>query len=285
MNLFQTKSKSKSRYYELDVLRGIAVLLMVVYHFCFDLEYFGVYLPPSWFRLQQFYGFLFTILVIGVAVFIGIAGVSLALSASITKDTPDLSKKLIKRGASLLAIGLLITAVTWIYPHDRAILFGVLHLIGLSTILAIPFLTGLTKEAQASEKYEDKPALFSLFTRFPWLLPLVFGIIIILVSTIVGKINGPIWLVPFGIHPDGLYMLDYEPLFPWFGVILVGIAVGTWLYPKGERRFSMGLLKNEPLFLTPFSFIGRHSLVIYLTHQPIILGILLLVGVIELGLF
>jgi len=258
---------------------------MVVYHFCFDLEYFGVYLPPSWFRLQQFYGFLFTILVIGVAVFIGIAGVSLALSASITKDTPDLSKKLIKRGASLLAIGLLITAVTWIYPHDRAILFGVLHLIGLSTILAIPFLTGLTKEAQASEKYEDKPALFSLFTRFPWLLPLVFGIIIILVSTIVGKINGPIWLVPLGIHPDGLYMLDYEPLFPWFGVVLVGVAVGAWLYPKGERRFSLNSLKNEPLFLTPVSFIGRHSLVIYLAHQPVILGILWLAGVIELGIF
>jgi len=252
---------------------------MVIYHFCFDLDYFGIYAIPSWFWPQQFYGFPITIL------FIFIAGVSLALSASVTKDTPALSKKLIKRGASLLAIGLLITVVTRVYPHDGAILFGVLHLIGLSTILAVPFLTGLTKEAQASEKRKEKPAWFSFFTRVSWLLPLVLGIIILLVSKIVGKINGPIWLVPFGIHPYGLYMLDYEPLFPWFGVILVGVAVGAWLYPKGERRVSLDSLKNEPLFLTPISFIGRHSLVIYLAHQPVILGILWLVGVIEPGLF
>lgn len=259
-----SQSQSKFRYYELDVLRGIAVLLMVVYHFLFVLDYFDVSPMPSWFWPQQLYGFPITIM------FIWIAGISLSLTASKTKDAPALSKKLIKRGASIFAIGLLITAVTWIYPHDGAILFGVLHLIGLSTILAVPFLINLTKEAQTFGKYKEKPA---------WLIPLIFGIIIILVSKAVEKISGPIWLVPLGIHPYGFYALDYEPLFPWFGAVLIGTAAGAWLYPKGERRFSLGSLKDEPPVLKPVSWIGRHSLVIYLVHQPIILGILWLTGI------
>ncbi|MCL2863453.1 MAG: DUF1624 domain-containing protein [Methanimicrococcus sp.] len=314
LNLFQTKSKSTYRHYEIDVLRGIAVILMLIYHFCFDLDYFGLYAMPSWFWPQRLYGFPITIM------FIFIAGVSLSLSASVTKDAPALLKKLIKRGAFIFLIGLIITAVIWIYPHDGAILFGVLHLIGVSTILAIPFLIRMTKEAQGGQEvkgkqeeqegqkeqeakkeqeeqkeqegqafreYNEKPARVSWAT---WFIPLLFGIIIILVSNITGKMSGPVWMAPF-VHPDGYFMLDYEPLFPWFGVILIGVAVGAWLYPKGERRFSLGsikplgFLKDMPPFLKPVSFMGRHSLVIYLAHQPVILGILWLVRVIESGLF
>ncbi len=252
------KPKS-SRYYELDAFRGIAVILMVIYHFLFDLDYFGIWQMPAWFWPQQLYGFPITIM------FIGIAGVSLALSASKTKDAGTLTRKLVKRGAFIFAVGLLITVVTWIYPHDGAILFGVLHLIGISTILAVPFLLNFTKEAQVSGKYKENPA---------WILPLVFGIAVILFSKIVEKMSGPIWTVPLGIHPYGFYALDYEPLFPWLGVVLVGVALGAWLYPKGERRGVLSFLKDEPPFLKPISWVGRHSLLIYLGHQPIILGLL-----------
>ncbi|MDV0445533.1 hypothetical protein MmiAt1_11160 [Methanimicrococcus sp. At1] len=254
-----------SRYYELDVFRGIAVILMVIYHFLFDLDYFNIREMPAWFWPQQLYGFPITMM------FIAVAGISLSLTASRTKDPKTLTKKLIKRGAFLFAIGLLITAVTWIYPHDGAILFGVLHLIGLSTILAVPFLIGMTKEAPFFGKYKETLA---------WVIPLVFGIIVILASNVVGKMSGPVWMVPLGIHPFGFYSLDYEPLFPWFGVILVGVAVGAWLYPKGKRRFSLPSLEKEPSFLKPISFVGRHSLIIYLGHQPVILGILLLLNVV-----
>lgn len=257
-----TASSPSSRFYELDAFRGFSVILMVIYHFLFDLEYFGIREMPSWFWPQQLYGIPITFL------FIFIAGISLALSASKTKDAVTLTKKLIKRGAFIFAVGLLITAVTWIYPHDGAILFGVLHLIGLSTILAIPFLIGLTKEAPFFGKYKKTAA---------WVLPFVFGAAVILASKIVEKISGPIWLVPLGIHPYGFYALDYEPLFPWFGVILLGIAVGTWLYPLGKRRSFLSFLKNEPPFLKIFSWIGRHSLLIYLGHQPVIIGILWIV--------
>lgn len=267
--VFHKKSKSL-RYYELDTFRGVAVILMVIYHFLFDLDYFGTYSMPAWFWPQQLYGFPITLM------FIGIAGVSLSLSASKTKDAGTLTKKLVKRGAYIFAAGLLITAVTLIYPHDGAILFGVLHLIGISTILAVPFVLNFSKGAQVSAEYREKSA---------WILPLIFGILFVLIGQIVEHINGPIWLVPLGIHPYVFYTLDYEPIFPWFGVVLIGIAAGAWLYPRGVRRFSFDFLKKEPRLLTPISFVGRHSLLIYLAHQPVILGGLLLVELSGWGLF
>ena len=266
MNLPFQKNAA-NRFYELDALRGFSVVLMVVYHFLFDLDYFNIRPMPGWLWPQQLYGFPITFL------FIFIAGISLALSASKTKNSKMLTQRMLKRGISIFAVGLLITAVTWIYPHDGAILFGVLHLIGVSTILAIPFLVGGTKdkmienEAQISGKQKTKSLLLI------W-IPLTVGIIVIAFSKVVEKISGPIWMVPLGIHPYGFYALDYEPLFPWFGIVLIGIAVGFWIYPKGERRFS--LFKAEPKWLKGLSWVGRHSLEIYLVHQPIILGGLLI---------
>jgi Predicted membrane protein len=260
-----------NRFYELDALRGFSVILMVVYHFLFDLDYFNIRPMPGWLWPQQLYGFPITFL------FIFIAGISLALSASKTRNSKMLTQKMMKRGIFIFAIGLLITTATWIYPHDGAILFGVLHLIGMSTILAIPFLIGGTKdkmienEAHISGKQKTKNLLLI------W-IPLTVGIIVIAFSKVVEKISGPIWMVPLGIHPYGFYALDYEPLFPWFGVVLIGIAVGFWIYPKGERRFSLNQI--EPKWLKGLSWIGRHSLEIYLVHQPVILGLLLLAKII-----
>ena len=263
------KKTAANRFYELDALRGFSVLLMVVYHFLFDLDYFNIRPMPGWLWPQQLYGFPITFL------FIFIAGTSLALSASKTKNSKVLMQKMLKRGISIFAVGLLITAVTWIYPHEGAILFGVLHLIGMSTILAIPFLIGGTKERnQKNEKDERETQVSEKIGKMKnpilILIPLVFGIVVITLSKVVEKISGPIWLVPLGIHPYGFYALDYEPLFPWFGVVLIGIAVGFWIYPKGERRFS--LFKSEPKWLKGISWVGRHSLEIYLVHQPVILG-------------
>ncbi|MDY0194411.1 MAG: heparan-alpha-glucosaminide N-acetyltransferase domain-containing protein [Aliarcobacter butzleri] len=113
------------------------------------------------------------------------------------------------------------------------------------------------------------------------MIPLVFGILVLWVSKSVEKISGPLWMVPLGIHPHGFYTLDYEPLFPWFGVILIGIAVGVGLHPKGKRDVSLSFLgKNVPPVLKFFSFLGRHSLIVYLGYQLVILGgLVLIIGV------
>ncbi|PKG31543.1 MAG: hypothetical protein CW742_12870 [Methanoregula sp.] len=126
--------------------------------------------------------------------------------------------------------------------------FCTLHLIGISIILA-PF-----------------------FYRFG-LSNLLMGGICILIGLAIGNSPGPAWLLPLGIHPAPFWSVDYTPLFPWFGVVLIGMGVGSLLYPDGTRRFSLPF--SLPGWSSVLEFAGKHSLVIYLVHQPIIILLLL----------
>jgi uncharacterized membrane protein len=66
--------------------------------------------------------------------------------------------------------------------------------------------------------------------------------------------------------------VDYEPIFPWFGMVLIGMGLGDYLYPEGIQRFALPLLPQSAIRM--LSFPGRHSLLIYLAHQPIIILLL-----------
>ena len=106
---------------------------------------------------------------------------------------------------------------TWLYLGEGYIVFGILHLIGVSIILA-PF--------------------FYRFGKYNF----VIGAIVILIGFAVTNIPGPVFLLPLGLHPAAWWSVDYEPLFPWFGVVLLGIGIGSVLYPAGSggshfRRF------------------------------------------------
>ena len=87
-----------------------------------------------------------------------------------------------------------------------------------------------------------------------------------------------IWL---GLTPAGFSTVDYFPIFPWFGIVLVGMFVGNVLYKNYSRSFKLKDLssKKEVKLL---SFLGRHSLIIYLIHQPIIITLLVILGYITL---
>ncbi|MCC7468445.1 MAG: DUF1624 domain-containing protein, partial [Burkholderiaceae bacterium] len=97
------------------------------------------------------------------------------------------------------------------------------------------------------------------------------GLAIILVSPVVAAMRGDGWLVWLGIHPPAFYSIDYTPVFPWLGVVLIGVGLGAILYPRAARRWDHEV---PTLPRSPLRFLGRHSLAIYLVHQPIILGIL-----------
>jgi uncharacterized membrane protein len=73
-------------------------------------------------------------------------------------------------------------------------------------------------------------------------------------------------------------MADYYPVLPWFGVALVFISAGHALYPGGRARFALPDLSRRPV-LRQLCFLGRHSLLIYMIHQPILLGVLFLLGI------
>ncbi len=248
-----------TRFWEVDSWRGVAIITMVIFHLMFDLRNFGgvpvVLHEGFWFYFQRF----------TATSFIALSGVSVILSynrALFKQGSADgLAWKIARRGLHILGIGLifsLVMRVAGLPPID----FGVLHLIGTSIICSIPFL------------------------RNRWLTLAVAGLLYAL-SYLLKFMNlqapaGVSWLVPLGIEPPGYYYSDYFPFPHWFAVFLIGVFVGSVLYAGGTRRLS---LPNLGAFF-PFpalQFLGRHSLVIYVIHQPILIGLLLLTGTITLG--
>jgi uncharacterized membrane protein len=240
-----------SRLWEIDVARGVAILMMVVFHTVFDLSFFAI--APVDVATGFWWYFAYAI----ATLFLLIVGVSLVVShdrAAVKLSGFPLAKKFVLRGAGIFALGLLVTLATWLYLPQGYVVFGILHLIGVSVMLS--------------------PLFFRLRA---WNIPA--GIFCILIGWFVisrMSLQTPsMLLLPLGIHGPSFWSVDYTPLFPWLGVVLVGMGVGAFLYAGGTRHFTLQPLPD--LFVRPLSFLGRHSLVIYLVHQPVIIFLLALV--------
>ncbi len=232
------------RFWEIDLLRGIAIVSMISFHVFFDLKYLGLLVWGS-----QLSWWLAPRLIAGTFIFL--VGVSLSLSYSRVRKRPgkEVAKKYVLRGLKIFSCGLAITAVTWFLVPRGFIFFGILHFIGLAVILAYPFLRW--------PRYNFILGLAAIFTGW-------------FVSLQLFPFPYLIWL---GFVYPGAYSLDYFPVFPWLGLALLGIYYGNLLYPGGKRSFFLKDLKNPA---TDFlGILGRNSLLIYLVHQPIILGIIL----------
>ncbi|MDP9480877.1 MAG: DUF1624 domain-containing protein, partial [Actinomycetota bacterium] len=91
------------------------------------------------------------------------------------------------------------------------------------------------------------------------------------------------WLLPFGVVPEGWMMPDYRPLLPWFGVVLTGLGFGNLVYGDGKRPEA--LPQESPTLARPLLPLGRNSLLIYLVHQPVLVTLLALFGIVDLNLF
>jgi uncharacterized membrane protein len=233
-----------SRFFEIDLFRGIAILMMVTFHTLFDLSWFGIYPVTVTSGFWRYFAFSTATL------FLLIVGVSFTISYA--RSIPKLSSRQLQlnflyRGAGIFALGLLVTLATWLYLGEGFIVFGILHLIGVSIMLA-PF--------------------FYRFGR--WNIAL--GAVVILLGFVLVNIQGPVWLLPLGIHPAAWWSVDYEPIFPWFGVVLAGIGAGSILYPGGVRSFRVPEIPEQ--WRNVITFPGKHSLLIYLVHQPVIILIL-----------
>jgi uncharacterized membrane protein len=240
------KDKTIDRYWEIDFLRGIAIIMMIIYHIIFDLNYFNILSI----NLHSF-GFRFFLYIIGTT-FLLLVGISLSLSYSRIKD--KLTKrqrrlKYLKRGFFIFGLGMIITFVTIIYPGDGFIIFGVLHCIGISIILSY-FLLGFVH------------------------LNLMLGFLLIVGGFILNNMNFDFYyLLPLGFKPYVFYTLDYFPLLPWFGVVLIGIYVGRLFYADFNRRSNVGEMENM-VVARLFCLLGRNSLIIYFIHQIVIIGII-----------
>jgi uncharacterized membrane protein len=242
---------TSGRLWEIDTLRGIAVVAMIVFHIAFDLYYLGAYSGDMYRGPWQVFARS-----VG-STFIFLLGVSLTLR--LHRLQPALHPNQVfapylRRGLELLGWGMVITVVTYFAIGRGFVVFGILHLLGLSTLLAYPFL------------------------RAPW-VSLVAGVVVIALGVYANDLvsTGP-WLLWLGVMQVGRSMVDHYPVLPWFGIALLGVFVGHTLYPQGRRRSALPLLSHS-LPVRVLAFLGRHSLPIYLVHQPILLGFLILVGI------
>jgi uncharacterized membrane protein len=242
------------RFWEVDAARGVAIIMMVVYHSTYDLDTLGGYdiqsTTGSWAHFADVTAGLFLFLV----------GVSLTISRARTSLTGwRLFGKYLARGLRILAYGVVLTIV-FLALGMGVVVFGILHLIGISIILAYPFL-GLR------------------FTN------LVLGVLIFVAGQYIlvqGLDSQSFWLLPFGVVPEGVIMPDYRPLLPWFGVVLIGLFFGNVVYGDGRRP---AVLEDKaPVLARPLLQPGRNSLFIYVIHQPIIIALLAVSGFVDLNI-
>jgi len=242
------------RFWEVDAARGVAIIMMIVYHSTYDLDTLGGY------DIQSTSGHwaLFADLTAGLFLFL--VGVSLAVSRARTSMTGwKLFGKYLARGLRILAYGMILTVVFLVLGMG-VVAFGILQLIGVSIILAYPFL-GLRSTN------------------------LVLGALIFAAGQYVlaqDLYSQSFWLLPFGVVPEGVMMPDYRPLLPWFGVVLIGLFFGNVVY--GDGRGTAVLKDKAPVLARPLLPLGRNSLFVYLIHQPIIVALLVTSGIVDLNL-
>ena len=231
----------KDRVWFIDEIRGVAIVLMVIYHAAFDLIFFfGVRLDlfscDSVNLLRDFFAGLF----------IFISGVSCKFSSNN-----------VERGFKCLACGLGITIITYIFFKEYAIYFGILHMLGLSMILY-----GLFKNFLSKIKFPTLGIIISglLFALSRSVLPLPFGL-----RSDFGR-----WMFWLGGFSEGSSAFDYFPLLPWIFVFLAGTFFGVFAI---EHRLPNFFYNRHSRLI---AFIGRKTLLIYLLHQPVIYALLYL---------
>jgi len=242
-----------NRFWSVDAARGVAIIMMIVYHSTYDLDTLGGY------DIQSTSGYWALFADVTAGLFLFLVGVSLAISRARTTLTGwRLFGKYLARGLRILVYGMALTFV-FLALGMGVVAFGILHLIGVSIILAYPFLRlRLTN--------------------------LVLGVLIFAAGQYIlaqDLYSQGFWLLPFGVVPEGMIMPDYRPLLPWFGVVLVGLFFGNVAYADGRRPAVTEY--DAPVLARPLLPLGRNSLFIYLIHQPIIIAVLALSGVVDLN--
>lgn len=235
-----------ARFWELDAARGVAILLMVAFHLVYDLVMFG-FLPP-----EPFDGKWRPASSVIVVQFVTYSGVALSLvhqRGRKRRSAAEMRSRYLSRGLKLTGWGLVITAATWIYFGQPVVVFGILQLIGIATIVAGLFLD------------------WGYRALLPGLVLTVGGAYL---TTVTPANPALAWL---GVGEPPAFQVDFFPILPWIGVMILGTVVGRWLYPQGEARFHLPDWSRRPL-LRPLIWLGAHSLPVYLGHQPILLAII-----------
>ncbi len=221
----------------LDLARTLAVIGMVIFHFVFDLQMFGHIAPGT---TQEPFWYYFARLVAGSFLFL--AGVSLWLAHGQGVRWPAFWRRFAMVAGAALLVSI---ASIWVTPGGF-IWFGILHAIAASSLIGLAFLRLPTPVTLAAAAVAFAAPWFAISPAFDGL--------------------GLIWL---GLAETRPFMADYVPLLPWLAPFLAGLALGR----IGSRTGLWQRLTQSPSpAFRRLTFPGRHSLIIYLLHQPILVA-------------
>ena len=229
---------TKERILEIDALRTVAIVMMVIYHLAFDLQSFvGInidVLHGGWMLFARATAITFLI----------VSGITTEITWIKLNDKNKYKKKIQNQALRIFYAALLVSIATFLFDRDTYVRFGILHCIAISIFLS------------------------SFLPRHSY-KKVIIGISIIILGysvTLFGNIETEL-LLPFGIYSSQFSSLDYFPLFPWMGVLLIGQVIG------GISLKYMHSYANNSFRWYAF-WPGRHALFIYLIHQPLLIGII-----------
>jgi uncharacterized membrane protein len=243
---------SNARFEAVDALRGLAMVWMTAFHFCFDLNQFG-YIRQDFYR-DPFWTMQRTLI---VSLFLLCAGMGQAMAVTQQQSW----QRFWQRWARVVGAALLVTAGSWwMYPQSF-IYFGVLH--GIALMLIVLRLT---------VRWRGWLWLMGAGAIAFWLAAvslLQAGAAPMLVDALNSRALN--WL---GLITHKPITEDYVPLLPWLGAMWWGGAIGGWLAGPGAAS----LKRTLPALLKPLAWMGRWSLSYYLLHQPVMIGALMALG-------
>lgn len=230
-----------ARIQQIDALRGMALACMIAFHFSWDLEFFGL---ANWGVSEHWAWLLFAKSI--AATFLFTVGISLHLAHSKNIRT----QAFLRRLAVIAFAAGAITLASWWFDPDGTIWFGILHCIAVSSVIGLAFLrlhpavTMLTAAAVLTAHY--------------------------FLTTDALNYPGWLWL---GLSREFPPANDYIPLLPWTGFVLAGIAFAQILRARiADAR--LAAWQPHGIALRWLTAAGRHSLLIYLVHQPLLIGLL-----------
>lgn len=230
----------QDRIQAIDFVRGIDIVFMVLFNYSITLDYFNLISIPSNYLYR-------TILPVSIAsIFIFISGVSAYVSYQ--KQKEKLTRKYFIRGMKLLFYAILITLFTYVFVPRKTIFFGILHFFAVTSFFIPVFI-----------KYNK--------------LNLIASLLFILSGVYLQQQTfGFSYLFWLGFIPENFSTFDYFPVIPWLGVVLLGIYYGKYIAAKMQK------IKFNSDMSNIFKFLGKHSLTVYLIHQPLLILFLIVFG-------
>lgn len=231
----------------LDEVRGITYILMIIYHLYYDLAF--VYAMA----LPEVVHIIFRIVQPLSNIFVFVAGASSVYSSNN-----------FKRGAKYFFLAMLLTFVTAIAMPSEAIVFGVLHFLGIAAMI-YGFIGNFTEMIPSAVGV----VLFSLLFAVTYNLPRGYlGFEGLFSMQLPKQLYGHFWLYPLGFSTPDFVSSDYFPILPYIFIFLAGASFGVYLK---SNRAAKGFYATR---FKGLAFLGRHGLWIYLLHQPVIILIL-----------